>query len=41
LEVGDDEADHAVGDVARERFAQGLEALGSEVRDGALDLLAV
>src|SRR5215204_6315580 len=41
LEVGDDEANHAVGDVARERFAQGLEALGAEAGGGALDVRAV
>ena len=40
LEVGDDEADHAVGDVARQCLAQGLEAFGSEARDRRFDLRA-
>ena len=41
LEVGDDEAEHAVGDVAGQCVAQGLEAFGAEARDGLLDERAV
>ncbi len=41
LEVGDDEANHAVGDVAREGFAQRFQALGADLCGGALDVGAV